>query len=51
MLPMPIEYRFDDLDLREEAPAAKLDHQADAQTLNTCNLSCFDTSCNPTCLC
>lgn len=48
---MPIEYRFDELDLREEPPAAKLDHQTDAQTKNTCNLSCFDASCNVSCLC
>ena len=48
---MPIEYRFDELDLREEPPAAKLDPQTDARTLNTCNLSCFNASCDLTCLC
>ncbi len=48
---MPIDYRFDELDLREEPPAAKLDQPADGRTINTCNLSCFDTSCNLSCLC
>ena len=44
---MPTEYRFDDLDLREEPQLAKLDEQTDAPTTTVqhTHVSCYPASC------
>jgi hypothetical protein len=42
---MPTEYRFDDLDLREEPHVAKLDDESDAPTttVQPTHVSCYAT--------